>query len=260
LSTAVSIGGDKVTGLINIVAQDPDPMFAAELANSHVAELEKMLAKVATTEAQQRRMFYETQITKTQQNLSEAELRYRKAQETSGIQITSMLAESALRTTSELRSKIVSLEIQIQASRQFTTEKNPDVQRASSELSALRTRLIELEQGTGRSVVTPRQQETMQAFRELKVQEAMLDAFVRQLEVAKIDEAKDGLPIQVVDSAIPAEIRTAPKRTKLVIAYASGGLILALMLAFLRAGLRRLGSHSSFNEGLIRLRHAWISW
>jgi capsular polysaccharide biosynthesis protein len=106
LSTAVSIGTDKQSGLINIVAKDPDPNFAAELANSHVAELHSMLERVATTEAQQRRMFYENQITKTQTNLSAAELRYRQAQESSGIQVTSMLAESALRTSTELRAKM----------------------------------------------------------------------------------------------------------------------------------------------------------
>jgi uncharacterized protein involved in exopolysaccharide biosynthesis len=241
LSNAVSIGTDKQSGLINIVAKDGDPTFAAELANSHVEELHKMLDRVATTEAQQRRMFYENQITKTQTNLSAAELRYRQAQESSGIQVTSMLAESALRTSTELRAKITALEIQLQASSAFVTAKNPDTQRAASELAALRARLAQLEQGSGHTVATPRQQATMQAFREMKVQETMLDGFVRQLEVAKIDEAKEGVPVQIVDIAIPAEIRSLPQRTKMVTAAALIGLCVGVLLAFLRAGVRRLG-------------------
>jgi capsular polysaccharide biosynthesis protein len=46
LSTAVSIGTDKLSGLINISAKDPDPAFAADLANSHIEELHKMLERV----------------------------------------------------------------------------------------------------------------------------------------------------------------------------------------------------------------------
>jgi uncharacterized protein involved in exopolysaccharide biosynthesis len=241
LSIAVSIGSDKQSGLINIVAKDTDPTFAAELANSHVAELHKMLDRVATTEAQQRRMFYENQITKTQTNLSAAELRYRQAQESSGIQVTSMLAESALRTSTELRAKVTALEIQLQASSAFVTAKNPDAQRAASELAALRATLAKLEHGSGRSVETPRQQATMQAFREMKVQEAMLDGFVRQLEVAKIDEAKEGVPVQIVDIAIPAESRSSPQRRKMVTAATFIGLCVGVVLAFFRAGCRRMG-------------------
>ena len=259
LSKAVSIGTDKLSGLINIAAKDPDPVFAAELANSHVEELHKMLDRVATTEAQQRRMFYESQIEKTRTNLSAAELRYRQAQESSGIQVTSMLAESALRTSTELRSRITALEIQLKASSAFVTANNPDAQRAASELAALRARLAKLEQGSpgGHTVATPRQQATMQAFRELKVQEAMLDGFVRQLEIAKIDEAKAGVPIQIVDIAIPAEIRSFPQRTKMVTAAAAIGLCVGVVLAFLRAGFRRVGRDA---ESQARLQVFLRSW
>jgi uncharacterized protein involved in exopolysaccharide biosynthesis len=81
----------------------------------------------------------------------------------------------------------------------------------------------------------------MQAFREMKVQETMLDGFVRQLEVAKIDEAKEGVPMQIVDMALPAEIRSLPQRTKMVTAAASSGLGIGLLLGLLRAAIRRFG-------------------
>jgi len=258
LSTAVSIGTDKLSGLINIAAKDPDPVFAAELANSHVEELHKMLDRVATTEAQQRRMFYESQISKTQTNLAAAEVRYRQAQESSGIQVTSMLAESALRTSTELRAKITALEIQLQASSAFVTVKNPDSQRAASELAALRKRLAQLEQGSGHAVAaTPKQQATVQAFREMKVQETMLDGFSRQLEIAKIDEAKEGVPVQIVDAAIPAEIRSAPQRTKMVTAAGSLGLGIGIILALLRAVIRRVTRNGDSKSRWNTLCRSW---
>jgi uncharacterized protein involved in exopolysaccharide biosynthesis len=168
-----------------------------------------------------------------------------------------MLAESALRTSSELRAKITALEIQLQASSAFVTAKNPDAQRAASELAALRARLAQLEQGSGHTVATPRQQATMQAFRELKVQEAMLDGFVRQLEIAKIDEAKEGVPVQIVDIAIPAEIRSTPQRTKMVTAAASLGLGIGLVLALLRAGIRRVNRDGQSQSRWKTFRQSW---
>jgi len=256
LTGSVLISADR-SGLISIIAQNPDPKFAAELANSHVEELNKMLERVATTEAQQRRMFYETQIAKTQANLAVAEVRYRQAQESSGIQVTSMLAESALRTSSELRAKITGLEIQLQASSAFVTAKNPDTQRLSSELAALRSRLTQLEQGSGHSAASPRQQAAMQSFRELKVQEALLDGFVRQLEFAKIDEAKEGVPIQIVDVAIPAEIRSSPQRKKMVTVAGGVGLVGGILLALLWVGFRRLGRDVESKKRMWALLRSW---
>jgi len=257
LSSTVAIGTEKQSSLVSIIAQDPDPKFAADLANSHVEELQKMLERVATSEAKARRMFYETQIEKTQANLAAAEVRYRMAQENSGIQVTSTLAEAALRTSAELRAKITALEIQLQAASTFVTAKNPDTQRVASELVTLKARLVKLEQGSGHSSATPRQQATMQAYRELKVQESMLDGFVRQLEIAKIDEANEGVPVQVIDVATPAEIRSFPQRTKMVIASGTLGLSIGLVLTFLRGGARRISRADEYLTRWKMLRRAW---
>jgi uncharacterized protein involved in exopolysaccharide biosynthesis len=257
LTKDVVITVEKQSGLVKIAAEDFDPAFAAALANSHIEELQKMLDRVATTEAQQRRVFFESQIEKTKTNLAAAEMRYREAQASSGIQITSLLAESALRMATELRAKITSLEIQLQASSQFLTAKNPDTQRAASELAALRARLTELEQGSGRAVVNSTQQATVQAFRELKVQEAKLDAMVRQLEVAKIDEAKEGVPVQIVDRAIPAERRSWPKRAIWVLVAATLGLGLGLALALVRSSFRRFQRDQDNQERLRTFVRSW---
>ena len=157
----------------------------------------------------------------------------------------------------ELRAKITALEIQLQASSSFVTAKNPDAQRAMSELTALRARLAKLEQGSGRTVATPNQQATMQAFREVKVQESMLDGFVRQLEVAKIDEAKEGVPVQIVDFAIPAEIRSSPQRTKMVIAASSVGLGIGIVLALLQSWAKIMNRDEASRGRWIELSRAW---
>ena len=60
-------------GLITIDVNDKDPAFAAQLANAHVEELGKLLSRLAVTEAQQRRLFFEKQLANAKNNLVKAE-------------------------------------------------------------------------------------------------------------------------------------------------------------------------------------------
>ena len=258
LDNSVELVADKRSGLINVVAHDADPQFAAQLANAQVAELNLLLSRLAVTDAQQRRLYYEQEIDKTQQLLATVEARFRQAQEKSGLQSTSLIAEAGIRTSAEIRGQIASREIQLQALSRFVTPQNPDMQRLSSELSALRAQLGKYEQGSGHaSNASPLLQEAAQAYRDLKVQEAKLDAFVRQLEVAKIDEAKEGPAVQVVDVAMPPEMRSQPQRRKMVTAYLVSGTLLGLVLALVKAFLRRMSRSISARENWSALKRSW---
>ena len=261
LDRQVVIAADKKSGLLTVMASDGDPAFAARLANAQVQQLTRLMGRLAVTEAQQRRVFYEQQIDKTQQRLAELEVRYKAAQQKSGIQIASSVAEADLQAGVSLRSQIASKEVQLQSLSQFATRQNPEVIRLAGEIAALRTQLQKYERGTGQATTAaPQQQEALQAFRELKTQEAMLDAFVRQLEVARIDEAKDGPAIQVLDEARTPELRAKPERRKLVMAYTITGAVIGLLLAIVRALMRYVQSTPGGALQLQQLKRAWLGW
>ena len=261
LNRQVAIAADKKSGLIAVMASDGDPAFAAQLANAQVEQLSRLMSRLAVTEAQQRRLFYEQQIEKTQKTLVDLDVRYRAAQQRTGIQMASSLAESDMQAGVSLRSQIAAKEIQLQSLSQFATRQNPEVVRLAGELVALRGQLQKYERGTGQSsAIAPLQQEALQAFRELKTQEAMLDAFVRQLEVARIDEAKDGPAVQVVDLARTPELRAKPERKKMVIAYTTIGAVLGLFLACLLALLRYVKSTPGGALQLQQFKRAWLGW
>lgn len=261
LDLQVVIAADKKSGLLTVMASDGDPAFAAHLANAQVQQLTRLMGRLAVTEAQQRRLFYEQQIAKTQQNLAEVEVRYKAAQQRSGILMASSVAEADLQAGVSLRSQIASKEVQLQSLNQFATRQNPEVIRLAGEIAALRAQLQKYERGTGQATAAaPSQQEALQAFRELKTQEAMLDAFVRQLEVARIDEAKEGPAIQVLDEARVPELRAKPERRKLVMAYTITGAVLGLLLAALRALMRYVQSTPGGAQQWQQLKRAWLGW
>ena len=259
LKSKAQVMPDKKSGLISIGFEDEDPQFAAEVANAHVQELGHMLDMLAVTDAQQRRVFFESQIKKVQENLSSAEIAFRQAKEKSGLQVTSVIAETGVRASAELRGQIAAREVQLQSLSRFATPQNPEVQRIASELSAERAQLQKLEQGSGQVIGTTLQLEAVKSYRDMKVQEAMLEVLIKQFELARVDEAKEGPLIQVVDLATPPERRSKPKRTLIVLASALAGLFLSVLLAFLKVSLRNVNQTPDGQIQLGLLKKAW-SW
>ncbi len=261
LKSNMRITADKKSGLLNIEADDKDPAFAAELANRHVQALHAMLGRLAVTEAQQRRAFYEQQIQQTQDKLAQAEVAFRAAKDKSGMQVTAVLAETGVRASAELRSQIAAREVQLQAMSRFATAQNPEAQRIASELAALRAQLSKTEQGSGESkaAASPLHQEAVKSYRDVKVQEAMLEVMIRQYEMARVDEAKEGPLLQQVDVATPPERKSKPKRAIMVLVAAFAGLFLGVLVAFVRRAVRNAQSNPDSASQWLAMKKAW-SW
>jgi tyrosine-protein kinase Etk/Wzc len=254
----LKITSDKKSSLITIEADDKDPEFAAQLANAHVEELRILLGRLAVTDAQQRRMFYEQQIKKVQAELAEAEQSFRQAKAQSGLQVTAVLAETGVRASVELRGQIAAREVQMSAISRFATAQNPDVQRLGSELSALRVQLAKLEQGSGvAEAVTSLQQQAVKSYRDVKVQEAMLDVLIKQYELARVDEAKEGPLLQQLDVATAPERKAKPTRAIIVLAAAFGGLFFGVLLAFIRRAMRKATESDQGSSQIALLQKAW---
>jgi len=254
----VRIAPDKKSGLITIEADDKDPEFAAKLANAHVEELRSLMGRLAVTDAQQRRVFFEQAIAKNQTELAEAEANFRTAKDKSGMQVTAVIAESAVRAGAEMRGQIAAKEVQLSAMSNFATPQNPDVQRLAGELSALRSQLKKLEQGSGGDEKSsPMEQLAVKSYRDIKAREAMMGVLVAQYESVRVDESKEGPLIQQVDVAVAPERKSKPKRALIVIVAAFTGLFLGVLIAFVRRAIRA-AIESEYGEAqIMRLKHAW---
>jgi uncharacterized protein involved in exopolysaccharide biosynthesis len=266
LNLNVAILADKKSGMLFVDAQDKDPEFAAQLANAQVKELNVILSRLAVTEAQQRRAYYEQQIIKTQAKIPQLELEYKDAQKSSGLEVASLLSEAGT-----LPGQIAAKELQLQVLSRFATAQNPDLKRLTVEISALRAQMARYELSkaepktrepnkpgqAAESTKTNFVQKATQAYNTLKIQEALLDGYVKQLELAKVDEAKEGPAVQVVDAARAPEIRAKPERKKMVIAYTVTGLIIAFVLAALRALLSHIRSTPQGLQRWGQLKRAW---
>jgi capsule polysaccharide export protein KpsE/RkpR len=245
MPTFVRVSSDKKSGLISLEVDDEDPKFAADMANAHAAEVGKVLGRLAVSEAQQRRSFFEQQLKETKERLIKAETDLRGLQERSGVIVLDKQAESLILGAAQVRSAIADREIRLRVLRTSATEQNPDLMRLQSELQGLRAELVRMEAregGTGASAadlpvgkLPEAAIDNIRARRELKLQETLLEAMVRQYETAKLDEAKEGPLLQQVDVAVPPDYKSKPARGLI----AASSLLAALLFSSLWVVVRR---------------------
>lgn len=231
----VRVTSDKKSGVINVEVDDEDPSLAADLANAHAGEVAKVLSRLAVSEAQQRRLFFETQVTDIKNKLVQAEIALRRLQEQSGVIAVDRQAEALVSGAAQVRALIAARDVQLKVLRTGATEQNPDVQRLNSELLALRGELARMESskggkaGSATDMPVGKIPETaidfVRARRELKLQETLLEAMVRQLELARLDEAREGPLLQQIDVAIAPDYKSKPSRAMIIIT----GTLLALL-------------------------------
>jgi uncharacterized protein involved in exopolysaccharide biosynthesis len=91
-------------------------------------------------------------------------------------------------------------------------------------------------------------------LRDVKYYEAIFDILARQFELAKLDEAKEGAIIQVVDAAAVPDKKSFPRRGLIVIVATAAGFLCGILLALLLAGLERIKRDPATAERLALLR------
>jgi len=252
--------------LIHISVEDRDPKRAAEMANAYVQEYRNLSQHLAIGEAGQRRLFFEDQLEQAKDNLANAEEELKKTQQKTGMIQLDSQTRALIESAASLRAQITAKEVQLQAIRTYATGQNADVVQTEQELESLRAQLAKIG-GAGSTddtagLIVPKGQvpeagiEYVRKLREVKYRETIFEILARQFELAKLDEAKEGALIQVVDPAIVPDYKSFPKRGLITVIAGFAGLLIGMMVAFLREGLERLQQDPEQNARLNILRKA----
>lgn len=259
-------------GLISIAVSDRDPARAAALANAYVEELRRLNGNLAVTEAGQRRVFYQQQLDGEREALNQAEAALKQVEENSGLVQPDAQGKAIVSAVADMRAQVAIHEVQLQAMRTYATASNPDMKRAQQELAGLRAQLAKLERntselGNGNLQVPTRQLpavelEYLRRLRDVKYHEALYDFLSKQLEAARIDEAKNAILVQVVDKAVIPERKSSPRRALIVLVTAAVAFLLACMAALVTETLRRKQEDPIERARLAQLRHSlkFSSW
>lgn len=234
--------------LITITLEDRDPERAAQLANGYVEEFRKLSASLAITEAARRRLFFEQQLQPAKENLAEAEEAMRKTQQTTGVLQIDSQARALIESAAVLRAQVTAKEVQIEAMRSYAAEDNPDLILVKQQLSALQKQLQQLagsDRDPGSDIILSKGRVTgsglefIRRYRDLKYHETVYELLTKGLELAKLDEARQGEVLQTVDAAVPPDKKSFPPRTVIVVLSTLIAFLIAIFWITTREAMRR---------------------
>lgn len=239
-------------GLISVEVNDKDPQFAAQLANGYVEALRELLRIIAVTEAQQRRVFFENQLTSAKDNLIKAEV----ALKSSGINSSTLKLNSgfAVEGLAKLKANMVAQQIKLASMRGYLTESAPEFKQAMIEMAALRTQLARTEKEE--PTTDPAGNDYIPKYRNYKYYETLFELFGKQYEVARVDESREGAVIQVLDVAEPPARRNSAKRAQIASVTALAVGVLLLLFHLLRHALKTAAQIPQTAEQLSSLRQS----
>jgi tyrosine-protein kinase Etk/Wzc len=236
-------------GLITVSVTDKDPKMAADIANGYIDQFRKLSANLAITEASQRRSFFQQQLLESQENLASAEEALKTTEQSTGVLQIDSQTRSLIDSVASLRAQVVAKEVQLQGMRAYATEDNPEIVEVKQQLAELQDQLAKLtgiNQDTGTDLVLPKGKvpeaglEYIRKLRDVKFYETISELIARQFEIAKLDEAREGSIIQVVDVAVPPDHHSSPKRSITVILAFLLSFLLSCTWCFFAHGLQRI--------------------
>lgn len=255
---ATKIDSGMKDGLIRLSVTDQDPRRAADLAGGWVEEYRHLTASLAISEASRRRLFFEQQLNSARADLTHAEENLKQTEQRTGVIEMDGQARAMIESAAVVRAQIADKQVEIRAMREFAAQQNPDLVRAQQELTSMEGQLAALDVDNGHrqgDLVAPKGQVTQngldyaRALRDMKYNETIYELLLRQYEVARVDEARQGSLVQVVDAAAVPDKPDSLYKIWIALAALVVALPLALLVAvcaelvqILRRNLRRTGS------------------
>ncbi len=227
--TVITLG--KKDGLISVQFEDTDPKRAANIANQYVEELRRLTSVLAVSEAQQRRVFFEHQLQEVGKKLAVAQAALGR----SGFDEGALKAEpkATADVYARVKAQLAANEVGLEGLRSALAETAPEIRQRLATRAALQAQLTDLER-TAASSPASSKSDFIDKYREFKYQETLSEVMVRQYEAARVDEAREGALVQVVDVAKPAERKSGPKRLYIGIGAAIAGFAVYAALSVMR--------------------------
>ncbi len=244
-------------GIISVVVELNDRYLAADVANALVSELDKINKEKNTSQAKNSRIYIESQLQVTEEKLKTASAELVKFQEKYKAISLEEQTKAAIEKAGELKGSIVAKNVELGVALQTMKPNNVYVLQLKKEIEELEKQYNYLQYGNKVELKDQKEfyipfanvpgvgLELANLMREVKVQETVWELLNQQYFQAKIQEARDMPTIQVLDEAVPPEMRTRPKRKLLILIGSFLAFILSIFGAFTSEYLSGLRNDST---------------
>lgn len=240
LKTNVAIKKSK-EDIISISVEDIDPERAANLAKAFIEELDRVNKSTVMTSGQRTRAFIEKRLQEAKSDLLKIEGEMKSFQQVNKAVKLDDQSKVIIEAIGTVKGQLMTKEVEFEVLQSFATPDNPQAKLLKTEVSGLKSRLRELEEGrnpSGKDIFIPTSRipglsfQYAQLYREAKIQETLFGLLSEQYEIARIQEAKDSPTVQILDVPNVPEASAKPNRPIIVLMSAIASFLISIFVAF----------------------------
>lgn len=214
-------------GMIDFSIINKDPKLSADIANFLVKLVDSSNIEFNIERAKNNRIFIEQRFNKNVYDLKSAEDSLYRFQKKFGIVAVPEQLEVTVKAAAEIEAQLTKKEMEFYFIQQQFGENTPQYQGVLAEIRLLKNKIQELKNSPNLSsssnILYPFKDmpdisiQYLRAFREVEIQQAILELVMPMYEQAKVEEQKSIPTVMVIDKAVPPQLKYSPKRATIIL-------------------------------------------
>jgi capsule polysaccharide export protein KpsE/RkpR len=243
LAKFTEIEEDKKSGVITLTVTDYEPKVAAQIANAYIEELNRLAVDLNTSSAHRERQFLEQRLATAKEDLARASAGLSQFTSKNTMVDPQNEGRAVMDAAARLQGELIASQTELKGLQEIYSDDNIRVRTLKARMAELQSQLSklvgrggELSQDLTQTGSAPYPSMRIlpglgshyaDLYREAKIQEAVYAFVTQQLEMAKIQEAKELPIVRVMDAGVASEKRSSPIRSLIVAGSVFGALVLA---------------------------------
>ncbi len=213
-------------GFIEVSVINKDPEVSAQMANYFVEIVDSLNIELNIEQARRQRIFIEKRFKQNQEDLKKAEEAFAEFQKKHGVFAVPEQIQVAVSAAGELEAQLVAQQILAETIKEDVSTGSILYKTIQSKINALKKQLEKLNNrtvGEKNSLMIPfkkvpdLQVEYLRRYREVEIQNKILEFLYPMYEQAKIDEQKKVPTLLVIDKAEVPQLKYSPKKAFIVL-------------------------------------------
>ena len=214
-------------GMIDFNVINEDPKLSAKIANYMVSLVDSLNIKYNIERAKNNRIFIEKRYLQNVNDLKSAEDSLYKFQKKYGIVAVPEQLEVTVKAAAEVESQLFKKEMEAHFIEQTYGKNSVQYAGVLAEIKLLKEKVQELKSsstlGNTSNILYSFKQmpdiavQYLRTFREVEIQQSILEIVMPMYEQAKVEEQKSIPTIISIDNAVPPDLKYGPKRSLIII-------------------------------------------
>jgi len=236
IQSGVNVSGGDKTNLVQVTYNSINPEFAAEIANALVNAYIELGLDSQLNRSQQTTQWLSQRIDGLKDTLDTAQANLQAFLVNENLLDTSRSNQITTSELQTLNAEYISARANLDELAKRYGSRHPKITEARAEVAAAKRRLDSKSLSISSSRET--QVELARLESDVQVNQELYEAFLAKFKEADLSSSGSQVAsARIVDSALPPSGPIYPKKQRIVMMWTMGGLLLGIMLAFLREQL-----------------------